>query len=433
MSTSADPPAATGTKPSRDPATTHEISLRWVRGEAALAESDSLGVRGLTAAALTGDPFTWHGKGQQAFRAVWDGSTFRAVGAARRTQGVRAIPRILNWREDMGFRARRSFKIAPGIRMTVTPRGVGLSAGRTGMRISANTSGRVRRTIGVPGTGMSYVTTSSMVRGSSSQKPRVATSAQVPRKQASPGMLAPKWEKLLYKAIQAGDTGQYVTIGTSDPKARDVCMMLDVLATMEVGDFGRAVGIGDALWAEGYDPAADRFLIRYAPNAVVDLEVAEGVRMTLTLDRDTLGLVVAELRQNLGAIEGAIQVVEQVTPSTVAAVSLAELYAAAGRWADVVDLTNGVTNDDEPATYLLIQRGAAFREQCRYEAARESLRLALAPRSRPSELRHLALIERGKTYQAEGKNTLARKDFEKVLAQDSNYPGLAEHLANCAS
>jgi lipoprotein NlpI len=39
------------------------------------------------------------------------------------------------------------------------------------------------------------------------------------------------------------------------------------------------------------------------------------------------------------------------------------------------------------------------------------------------------LIERGQTYIAEGKRALGRKDFEKVLAEDSNYPGPREHLA----
>jgi hypothetical protein len=42
----------------------------------------------------------------------------------------------------MGFRVRKSFKIAPGIRMTITPKSVGLSAGVRGARISANSSGR---------------------------------------------------------------------------------------------------------------------------------------------------------------------------------------------------------------------------------------------------------------------------------------------------
>ena len=41
-------------------------------------------------------------------------------------------------------------------------------------------------------------------------------------------------------------------------------------------------------------------------------------------------------------------------------------------------------------------------------------RSALGPRSRPAELRRLALVERGETFLAEGKKAMARKDFERV-------------------
>ncbi|WP_461170991.1 DUF4236 domain-containing protein [Arthrobacter sp. Z1-15] len=58
---------------------------------------------------------------------------------------------------QMGFRARKSFKIAPGIRMTVTPKSV--SAGVKGARISANSSDRVTHTVGIPGTGIYHTET----------------------------------------------------------------------------------------------------------------------------------------------------------------------------------------------------------------------------------------------------------------------------------
>lgn len=40
------------------------------------------------------------------------------------------------------------------------------------------------------------------------------------------------------------------------------------------------------------------------------------------------------------------------------------------------------------------------------------------------------MVERALTYLSEGKRAMARKDFEKVLAENSNYPGLREHLAS---
>lgn len=59
----------------------------------------------------------------------------------------------------MGFRFRKSIGLGKGLRLNIGRRGVGLSAGVPGLRWSANTSGRTSRSIGLPGTGLSHVTT----------------------------------------------------------------------------------------------------------------------------------------------------------------------------------------------------------------------------------------------------------------------------------
>ena len=55
------------------------------------------------------------------------------------------------------FRFRRSKQIAPGLRLNLNKKSVGLSVGRTGARRSVNTSGRTTTTLGIPGTGLSYM------------------------------------------------------------------------------------------------------------------------------------------------------------------------------------------------------------------------------------------------------------------------------------
>src|SRR5947208_540352 len=54
------------------------------------------------------------------------------------------------------FRFRRSVKIAPGIRLNFNRRSVGVSAGVRGARYSINSDGRRTRSVGIPGTGLSY-------------------------------------------------------------------------------------------------------------------------------------------------------------------------------------------------------------------------------------------------------------------------------------
>lgn len=64
----------------------------------------------------------------------------------------------------MGLRFRKSIKIAPGIRLNVSNKSVGVSAGVKGARVSVNSSGRKTTTVGIPGTGLSYSTSSSSKR-----------------------------------------------------------------------------------------------------------------------------------------------------------------------------------------------------------------------------------------------------------------------------
>ena len=55
----------------------------------------------------------------------------------------------------MGFRFRRTLKIAPGIRLNLSKSGVSASIGPRGAKMTVGKDG-VRTTVGLPGSGMSY-------------------------------------------------------------------------------------------------------------------------------------------------------------------------------------------------------------------------------------------------------------------------------------
>jgi hypothetical protein len=59
----------------------------------------------------------------------------------------------------MGFRFRRSPKIAPGVRANISKSGISYSLGGRGASVTIG-HGKVRRTVGIPGTGISYSTVS---------------------------------------------------------------------------------------------------------------------------------------------------------------------------------------------------------------------------------------------------------------------------------
>jgi hypothetical protein len=60
----------------------------------------------------------------------------------------------------MAFRFRKIFKAGP-LRFTLSKSGLGMSAGVRGFRVTKRADGRTQTTYGLPGTGLSYVSTSS--------------------------------------------------------------------------------------------------------------------------------------------------------------------------------------------------------------------------------------------------------------------------------
>lgn len=63
----------------------------------------------------------------------------------------------------MGFRFRKSLKIAPGVRLNLSKSGVSASVGGRGATVNVSKRG-TRTTVGIPGTGLSYTKTSSRRR-----------------------------------------------------------------------------------------------------------------------------------------------------------------------------------------------------------------------------------------------------------------------------
>jgi hypothetical protein len=68
------------------------------------------------------------------------------------------------------FRFRRSVRILPGVRLNIGKRGVSTSFGIRGAHVTVG-HGKVRETIGLPGTGLSYTATQGTRQESPSAAP----------------------------------------------------------------------------------------------------------------------------------------------------------------------------------------------------------------------------------------------------------------------
>jgi tetratricopeptide (TPR) repeat protein len=325
----------------------------------------------------------------------------------------------------MGFRIRKSIKLAPGVRLNVSKRGLGVSAGVGGARYSVHSSGRrtVSALTGIPG--ITYRSTSSSgVRRRAAPRQEYAYS---PPAAPKPGLFAPKGEKQLFKAINAEDAEEIKRAGDEHP---DYVVPSYALAGLMLANDRpkEAKPVLENVFAIGSDPAQHTFMQKYFP-AEVEIKITEGVTAHLPVGRDAVGLALAELYQADGEIERATDAVEQLDPTTYAAVSLAELYTQASRYDNVIELTEGIANEDDASALLLVFRGVAFRELGFHDAAHEAFKDALRSRSRTQTIRHHALFERAQNYKAQGKKAMARKDLERILVEDSDYEGVRDQLA----
>ena len=61
----------------------------------------------------------------------------------------------------MGFRFRKSFKIAPGVKLNLNKKSTGLTFGGKGVHYTVNSKGKRTTSVGIPGTGLYYTSNSS--------------------------------------------------------------------------------------------------------------------------------------------------------------------------------------------------------------------------------------------------------------------------------
>ena len=71
----------------------------------------------------------------------------------------------------MGLRFRKSFKVAPGVKVNLNKKSAGITLGTKGAHFTVNTSGKRTASVGIPGTGLSYSTSSGGKKKGTKGKP----------------------------------------------------------------------------------------------------------------------------------------------------------------------------------------------------------------------------------------------------------------------
>jgi tetratricopeptide (TPR) repeat protein len=164
----------------------------------------------------------------------------------------------------------------------------------------------------------------------------------------------------------------------------------------------------------------------------IQVSVTRFVVAELPMSHVGAALLLAEIYQHANQADRAIELLESlgsVAALPVFALSLAELYDARERFDDVLRVTQGfIENQDDANAQLLVFRANALAEKGLNDAALSTLKEALRFRSRSPLILRLARYVRASVYERMGRKAQARKDLERIFAEDPSFGDVGKRL-----
>jgi tetratricopeptide (TPR) repeat protein len=340
----------------------------------------------------------------------------------------------------MSLRFRRSMKLLPGVRLNFNKDSVGMSFGVPGARYTINSKGRQTVSTGIPGTGLYNVETISSGRSSRKVEEQEDTwSRTAPSKVVRPGLFAKKAEKELYQFILDVYVDKKLDPDAAVNRAAELRSQYEEIRYgLELISFAQGITVdkwedkaiewGEDLWKNRQLIFSDRYVQKYLSLLRMMVTISSGIATNLHYDEQTLGFIWAEVLQDLKKYDEAFNVLSEMDPDQMVAISIADIEIGKGDFDGAIDTTEDIDVVDDATAMLMVLRGAAFRGKKMYEAAVECFKRALKYKEIPEILEHRALFERGITYAAMGKKALAVKDLEKILVDDPDYPEVEKKL-----
>ena len=344
----------------------------------------------------------------------------------------------------MAFRFFRRLRIAPGITMNLSKRGGSLSFGPRGGKVTVGTSG-VRRTVSLPGTGLYYTSRSSLRsgRGRSRRKEEHAEPTVTPSDRVDLGFFQrlftsrteQSWADGLKAMLEGREQEAYQMLVKNRKMPADSAFVAGVLALKQ-----GSVEASIRHLRQAYDDRRQlgKLFGKYGLTPAFDLQLTGDVHTVLQADTRSVLLALVEAFQIAGRPKDAKSCLDHLLrldpEDVVVKVSLAELLLehANGNKKTldrVVRLSQGVNNECEIHGALLLFRAQALRRMGLLEGARDTLTpLLRRTKNRPESLLHAMRYERALVYEALGHDRRARKDLERIYAENPGYEDVAQRL-----
>lgn len=338
----------------------------------------------------------------------------------------------------MGFRFHKSIGLGKFLRLNISKSGIGFSAGIPGLRLSTGPQGAYF-TAGLPGTGLSFrKKLNTAARGDQSSTSAKSKTEEAPPDTPSPGFFAPRQEKELVRGLEAHAADQtdealkhFLAAAADEPGA--AILAATILAEREDGSEFKAIELLEKV-VQSDSEFPTPLMEKYLASTEIEINITPRVTVGVPVDGLAATLLLVELYQSTRRVREAIALLEELVElaeQPVLVLSLCELYASREIWDGMIECAQGIEPVDDVTVEIAVYYGRAMQEKELYDAAISVFSKALSKKKgRHPELLHEAAYWRAISYQAQGKHSQARKEFELLYAEAPNFRDVAQRLAD---
>lgn len=337
----------------------------------------------------------------------------------------------------MAFRFSRRIRLAPGVTLNLSKSAASLSFGPRGAKYTISPRGN-RATAGIPGTGLFYTMRDP---GAGRGQERGASAPMVrARDRLTLGffqrLITPAAERAFVdglKALNEGDDSEALVLLDRSASLADAAWLAGMLH-LKSENFEQAERcLLDALERRH---ELDSLFSKYGVNATISLPITPEISAHVRpRERGTL-LALVEVYQLQGRSGDALirldQLLDLDKSDPVVLLSFAELaldHPNPEQLRRIAELSASVENETPVHTALLLYRARALVSLGLPDAAIDVLTLALRRRKdRPDELLRQVRYERALLYDGQRRQAQARREFERIYAEDPGFEDVAERL-----
>ncbi len=342
----------------------------------------------------------------------------------------------------MAFRFWRRFKIAPGIRLNLSKSGPSLSFGKRGAWFTVGPRG-ARATAGIPGTGMFWTKKISMGGGNQS---RAGSRRRDSDDKSIPDQLTPGFFKRLMipagtesfidgcRELVNGNLREALSHSRGADGHVDGAFLHGMLALKEDQPAEAILAFEMAL--ESHQELGQLFK-KFQLDLTLELPVTPEFSTYVGPDLRGVLIGLVEAYQMQGQLQKGIPILKRLNKESpedlVVILSLAELLLESKPDATTLDDLDRLcyleVNDHPVEVAIHLMRARVLMEKGMPTAARVVATFALRKKkNRPVELLRALRVLRAGAYEGEGKRSQARKEWQKLHAQDPNQRDVAEAL-----